>query len=182
MLVVAVTRAVRQKVSILLESLDETSTVLQEILKRDIYLIVLGTGDLEDLLENVNEHGNGLFVCAFEPEFAASLYEGGDLFLMPSDFEPCGITQMIAMRYGCLPLVPDVGGLKDTVEDLRTGFVYHGADRAAARRALLDRLDAALACYHGDRATWEAMQEQAMRARFEWVVSAQEYIDIYRSP
>jgi starch synthase len=179
-LVVAVTRAVRQKVNILLERLDGSSSVLQEILKRDIFLLVLGTGDLEDQLEEINQHENGLFVCAFDPEFANLLYEGGDIFLMPSDFEPCGITQMIAMRYACLPLVPAVGGLKDTVQDMLNGFVYHGANRPAARQAILDRLDKAINCYSQDRKQWEAMQVQAMDARFEWSTSARKYIELYR--
>jgi starch synthase len=179
-LVVAVTRAVHQKVNILLESLDGSNSVLQEILKRDIFLLVLGTGDLEDWLEEINQHENGLFVCAFDPSFANLLYEGGDIFLMPSDFEPCGITQMIAMRYACLPLVPAVGGLKDTVQDLVNGFVYHGANRSAARQALLDTLDKAIDCYSQDRKQWEAMQVQAMDARFEWPTSARKYIELYR--
>jgi starch synthase len=121
-------------------------------------------------------------VCAFDPGFANRLYEGGDIFLMPSDFEPCGITQMIAMRFGCLPLVPDVGGLKDTVQDRVNGFVYHGADRPTARQAILDTLDQAIDCYSRDRKQWEAMQVQAMAARFEWPTSARKYIDLYRKP
>jgi starch synthase len=179
-LVVAVIRAVRQKVAILLESLDGSSSVLQEILKRDIFLLVLGTGDLEDALEEINQHANGLFVCAFDPGFAGLLYAGGDIFLMPSDFEPCGITQMIAMRFACLPLVPDVGGLKDTVQDRVNGFVYHGVDRPSARQALLDTLDQAIACCTQDRKQWEAMQVQAMDARFKWSTSARKYIELYR--
>lgn len=179
-LVVAVTRAVRQKASILLESLDGSSSVLHELLKRDLYLVVLGTGELESQLEEINDSPNGLFVCAFDPQFANLLYAGGDIFLMPSDFEPCGITQMIAMRYGCLPLVPDVGGLSDTVHDMRTGFVYGGATRPAARQSVLDTLDKALGCYVGDKSKWAEMQLQAMSARFDWVSSARQYIELYR--
>jgi starch synthase len=177
-LVVAVTRAARQKTSILLETLDD-SPVFQEILRRDIYLIILGTGELEDQLEEINHQANGLFVCAFDAGLAGMLYAGGDLFLMPSDFEPCGISQMIAMRYGCLPVVPDIGGLSNTVHDMQTGFIYRGESRQAACRALLDTLDRALGCYAGDRETWAAMQVQAMSARFEWTVSAKKYIELY---
>ncbi len=180
-LVVAVTRAVGQKVNILLERLDKSDPILLRILQKDLFLLVLGTGDLEDRLEEINEHANGLFVCAFDPGFAQSLYEGGDIFLMPSDFEPCGITQMIAMRYGCLPLVPNVGGLKDTVQNRVTGFVYQGADRAATRKALLDTLDMATECYAQERKRWEAMQIQAMDARFEWSISAMKYLELFRS-
>ncbi len=181
LLVVAVTRAVRQKVNILLETLDGASSVLQGILERDIFLLVLGTGDLEGQLEEINRHENGLFICAFDPGFANLLYAGGDIFLMPSDFEPCGITQMIAMRNACLPLVPEVGGLKDTVQDMHTGFVYRGSNRPAARQALLDTLDKAMDCYLHDRKQWNSMQEQAMNARFEWTASAKQYIELYRN-
>jgi starch synthase len=178
-LVVAVTRAARQKVSILLETLDGDGSVMQEILRRDIYLIILGTGELEDQLEEINQWANGLFVCAFDAGLAGMLGAGGDIFLMPSDFEPCGISQMIAMRYGCLPLVPDIGGLSNTVHDMQTGFVYRGENRQAACRALLATLDKALGCYAGDRERWAAMQMQAMSARFEWALSAQKYIELY---
>jgi starch synthase len=179
LLVVAVTRAVRQKVSILLEPPDGSGSVLQEILKRDVDLIIFGTGELETQLEEINSWPNGLFVCAFDPKFANLLYAGGDLFLMPSDFEPCGISQMIAMRYGCLPLVPDVGGLSDTVQNGQTGFVYSGINRPAARQAFLHTLDKALDCYVHDRTKWAEMQVQAMSARFEWTTSAQKYIKLY---
>jgi len=179
-LVVAVTRAVRQKASILLEALDGSASVLQALLKRDIDLVVFGTGELENQLEEINRWRNGLFVCAFDPKFADLLYAGGDLFLMPSDFEPCGISQMIAMRYGCLPLVPDVGGLSNTVHDMQTGFVCHGVNRQVARQALLDTLDQALECYVSDRKKWAEMQVQAMSARFEWTSSAEQYIELYR--
>jgi starch synthase len=181
-LVVAVTRAVRQKASILLEALDGSSSVLDELLKRDIYLVVLGTGESENQLEEINRSPNGLFVCAFDPKFANLLYAGGDIFLMPSDFEPCGITQMIAMRYGCLPLVPDVGGLSNTVHDMQTGFVYSGANRPKARQALVDTLDRALDCYVSDKNKWAEMQIRAMSARFDWTSSARQYIELYRQP
>jgi starch synthase len=178
-LVVAVTRAVRQKASILLEPLNQSGTVLHHLLKRDIFLIVLGTGELEDHLEVINQYPNGLFICAFDSHLADQLIVGGDLFLMPSDFEPCGITQMIAMRYGCLPVVPDLGGLSDTVQNMRTGFVYCGANRPAARRALIRTLDRALRCYANDQDKWTTMQARAMSVRFEWTSAAREYLELY---
>jgi starch synthase len=181
LLVVAVTRVVRQKVNILLETLDGSASVLQELLERNIYLVVFGTGAMENQMEELNRWPNGLFVCAFDPEFASLLYSGGDVFLMPSDFEPCGISQMIAMRYGCLPLVPDVGGLSNTVQDMQTGFVYHGTNRPAVRQALLNTLDKALGYYVNDRKKWEEMQVRAMSVRFEWTSSAKKYIELYFS-
>ncbi len=179
LLVVAVTRAVRQKMSILLEALDNSVSVLQALVRRDLYFILFGTGELENELEELNRCRNGLFVCAFDPRFADSLYAGGDLFLMPSDFEPCGISQMIAMRYGSLPLVANVGGLADTVREGHTGFVYSGENRPAARRNLLEALDRAQSCYLNNQAKWRKMQVQAMSTRFEWTASAEQYLGLY---
>ncbi|MGB8647859.1 MAG: glycogen/starch synthase [Anaerolineae bacterium] len=191
MLVVAVTRAVRQKMSILLEPLDERpaspegttlqqDTVIDALLTRQIALILLGTGELEKELEAINAAPNGLFVAAFDPALANRLYAAGDLFLMPSDFEPCGISQMIAMREGCLPLVPDLGGLSNTVRDRETGFVYSGDSRPAACQALLDTLDRAVQTFTEDQSHWTAMQEQAMRMRFDWTTAAEQYIELYK--
>jgi starch synthase len=87
---------------------------------------------------------------------------------------------MIAMRNGCLPLVPDVGGLFDTVQDMQTGFVYSGINRVMARQALLDSLDKALDCYTHDIKKWTDMQEHAMGERFEWTASAKRYEGLYR--
>lgn len=178
-LVVAVTRAVAQKVSILRERLDDIMPVWEALLARELSLLILGSGELQDELEAINSRPNGLFVCAFDPGFAQEMYLAGDLFLMPSDFEPCGISQMIAMRYGCLPLVHDIGGLHDTVQDMRTGFVYSGQSRAGARRALLDTLDRALKLYRTDRTRWETMQLRAMEMRFAWRTAAEEYLKLY---
>jgi starch synthase len=149
------------------------------MLERNIYFILFGTGELQNELEELNRLPNGLFVCGFDADFARRLYAGGDLFLMPSDFEPCGISQMMAMRYGCLPLVANVGGLADTVQDGRTGFVYSGSDRQAARQALLDTFDRARVLYRKSRTAWREMQLAAMAARFEWADSAEQYIRIY---
>ena len=183
-LVVAVTRAAAQKVKILGEPFAGARSLIAEILSRDIGLLILGTGEMEAALEPVNEHANGLFIAAFDRHLADRLYAAGDLFLMPSDFEPCGISQMIAMRFGCLPLVHDVGGLHDTVRDLETGFVYSGATRQATRAALIAKLDQALALYSRRADAWREIQARAMRRRFEWRDSAREMLTLYtrRSP
>ena len=181
-LIVAVTRAVRQKASILLEpfSADQPGSVMDEILKRDVTCIVIGTGELEKPLEALNASPNAWYLAAFDAGFANLLYQAGDLFLMPSDFEPCGISQMVAMRFGTLPIVPAVGGLSDTVTDMHSGFVYTGADRGQTRQALLATLDRALQCYTHDPQHWAAMQMEAMRARFAWRGSAEAYIHLYQ--
>lgn len=178
-LVVSVTRAVQQKISILFELTAEQQPVFQEILKRDLNLIIFGTGEMQKKLEQLNQYDNALFVCGFDPDFATQLYAGGDIFLMPSDFEPCGISQMIAMRYGCLPLVHDIGGLHDTVQDSITGFVYSGRDRKQTIQNFLHTLDRALSCFRHQPEVWQTMQVQAMRKRFDWHNSAQKYLKLY---
>jgi starch synthase len=179
-LVVAVTRAVGQKIGILLEKMGGKEKVLHKILQRDIGLIVIGNGELDDSLDDINLEANGYFMCAFDPGFAHLAYVSGDIFLMPSDFEPCGISQMIAMRYGCLPLVHDIGGLHDTVQHLQTGFKYTGRNRKEARNNLLKTLDLALKYYSRNLPEWTEMQKKAMQQRFEWQGSSAEYISIYR--
>ena len=178
-LVVAVTRAAAQKVSILLEPVDGSTAVWEEILRQDISLLILGSGELQEQLNGLNDHPNGLFVGAFDPAFAQNLYAGGDLFLMPSDFEPCGLSQMIAMRYGCLPLVHDIGGLHDTVTDMETGFVYGGESRQLARLALVETLKKAIDTYAHHPRKWQAMQRKAMSLRFEWISAAEQYLRLY---
>jgi starch synthase len=179
-LVVAVTRAVEQKIGILLEKHGRKGNLIQNILKRDVGLIIIGNGALDEDLDGINLDPNAYFICAFDPAFAHLLYISGDIFLMPSDFEPCGISQLIAMRYGCLPLVHDIGGLHDTVQHLQTGFKYRGRDRKEARMNLLKTLDLALQSYNRHPKRWLIMQQQAMQQRFGWENSSAEYIALYQ--
>jgi starch synthase len=179
-LVVAVTRAVEQKIGILLEKQGRKEKLVQNILKRELNLIIIGNGVLDEDLDDINLEPNAYFISAFDPGFANLLYISGDIFLMPSDFEPCGISQMIAMRYGCLPLVHDIGGLHDTVQHLQTGFKYRGRDRKEARTNLLKTLDLALLYYTHHHKRWQIMQQQAMQQRFDWKNSSAEYITLYK--
>nr|BAL56930.1 starch synthase [uncultured Chloroflexota bacterium] len=110
----------------------------------------------------------------FDATLARRLYAALDLFLMPSRYEPCGIAQMIAMRYGALPLARATGGLKDTIEDGRSGFLFEEANPQAFQRAL----ERALAAY-ADTEKWEAMQRYAMSRDFSWSRSAQAYLEVY---
>ena len=184
-LLVAVTRAVSQKMSLLLEPSDDAPSVMHALLRREVSVLVIGTGRLGGGLDEVlNDpaHPNGLFIEAFDPAIARSLYAAGDIFVMPSDFEPCGISQMVAMRYGCLPLVHDVGGLHDTVQHGHNGFRFFGRDRQRTRRAFLQAVDAAVDQLNGDIAGWREMQIRAMRARFEWGRSAERYLEIFQRP
>jgi starch synthase len=116
-------------------------------------------------------------------EIAQRIYAGCDIFLMPSHFEPCGMGQMIAMRYGALPLVRETGGLADTVAnydnglaDVGTGFVFNWTQSDA----LFNTINWALDTYHNRPESWQRMQERGMRTDFSWDKSAREYADLYQ--
>ncbi len=143
---------------------------------------VLGTGD--PLLENAMRHaaqrnpGRVAFVGSFDEGLAHRIYAGSDLFLMPSLFEPCGLSQMYALRYGTPPVVRRTGGLADTVTDHArpdgTGFVFE-AERPEELLAVLRRAEAAF----GDRDGWRALQERGMACDFGWERAAAGYEEMY---
>jgi starch synthase len=176
---ITVSRIVSQKVGILFENYSDDGTLLDRIMDKKLFYVVIGRGDMQDQMKKLNDYDNGLFINAFASGFAKNLYPAGDVFLMPSDFEPCGISQMIAMRYGCLPLAHDIGGLHDTVRNLETGFLYSGTNRDAARYALLQTVDKTVYYYNYEKAKWLDMQSAAMKSRFLWEKSADEYLKVY---
>jgi starch synthase len=110
----------------------------------------------------------------YDAGLARQLYAGADMLLMPSRYEPCGLSQMIAMRYGCVPVVTAVGGLRDTVIDTETGFLF--SKPTALRLAAAIRK--ALAIFP-DRTRWESLQKAGMSQNFSWTVSARHYFDLY---
>jgi starch synthase len=115
----------------------------------------------------------------FDSTLARRIYAGVDILLVPSRYEPCGLSQMIAMRYGSVPVVRATGGLKDTVRDVSsrgygTGFVYE--DNTSV--GLASAIDRALDVY-GDAPRWRAIQTAGMRADHSWAVSAEAYFDLY---
>jgi len=178
-LTVCVTRAVSQKLGLFTEDLEPGLPVARAFLAQGTALLVIGTGELEDKLEPLNDEPTALFLQVFDADFATRLYAVGELFLMPSDFEPCGISQLMALRYGCLPLVHDRGGLHDTVTHGRTGFVYQGATRDKAKRAFLNVTKEAVAALQGPG--YEALVREAMTQRFEWTHAVKEYERLYRA-
>jgi len=98
------------------------------------------------------------------------------VLLMPSRYEPCGLAQMIAMRYGCIPLVRATGGLRDTVTDGGTGFVFEESSAAAMAAAIRGALPA-----YADSARWRAMQQRGMAQDFSWDKSARQYLALYQA-
>jgi starch synthase len=153
---------------------------LKIMAKRDWQLVLLGTGDpkLEALAKKLQEELPDR-VCVetrYDASLARQIYAGSDLFLMPSRYEPCGISQMIAMRYGSIPLVRAVGGLHDTVTDSETGFVF--VDKTV--KSFNGALRRALQLYP-DRERWQMLQRAGMVQDFSWTNSARKYLDLYKN-
>ncbi len=175
-----VTRLTDQK------GLDVIAAAADRLFERDVQLAVLGNGDekYHTLLAELKARYPGRLGVEhnFNEPLARLIYGGSDVFLMPSHFEPCGLGQLIAMRYGAVPVVRATGGLADTVIDAGrspvrgTGFVFKPATAAG----LLGALDRALAAYQEpDR--WSAIQRRDMAADFSWPVSAQQYVALYHT-
>jgi starch synthase len=152
---------------------------LRFLAKHNWQLVLLGAGDakLEMLARKLQEDmfDRVRVEMRYDAKLARQIYGGADIFLMPSRYEPCGISQMIAMRYGCVPLVRAVGGLHDTVTDMETGFVFVDAKvksfNSAVRRALQ---------LYRNRSHWERMQKAGMAQDFSWSNSGKKYLGLYK--
>jgi starch synthase len=143
-------------------------------------MVILGKGDasLEDGARRLEADfpGRVRAVIDYDAPLGRLIYGGADVFLMPSRYEPCGLAQMVAMRYGCVPVVRATGGLKDTVEEGRTGFLFE----EATPEALVEALRRALATYP-EQAKWQKLQRNCMKQDFSWTKSAQQYRTVYQS-
>ena len=146
--------------------------------KQNWQLVLLGAGDfkLEEIAKKLQEDlpDRVRVETRYDAKLARQIYGGSDLFLMPSRYEPCGLSQMIAMRYGSVPLVRAVGGLHDTVTDSETGFVF--VDTKV--KSFNDTLRRALQMYP-DRSRWTKLQQAGMAQDFSWPNSARTYLDLY---
>jgi starch synthase len=176
----SVGRLTPQKVSLLMVETTPGVTALDVLLCRldKRLLIVLGSGDAaceRFMREAMQRHSNLLFLCGYSEELGELLYRFCDLFLMPSSFEPCGISQMLAMRAGTPPLVHKVGGLADTVQHGVNGFTFEGADRHAQAADLLRVFDEALPLKDDKAPVWGAICRNAAAARFSWDTVVQDY-------
>jgi starch synthase len=175
-------RVVAQKMQLFLEPLADGRSALEHILDnldRKGVLVMLGSGerDYEEQLGHIAaEHANFVFLRGYAEELGNLLYRGGDLFLMPSSFEPCGISQMLAMRAGQPCVVHGVGGLHDTVESGTTGFVFAGATRREQAAAFVGCVEQALKLRHDHPNQWQKIRQQAAARRFDWASSARQYI------
>lgn len=180
MLLTSVGRLTDQKVLLLRQTMLNGKSALDNLLLQlqgRGNLILLGSGDpmLEQfLLEVAGRHANFIFLRGFSIELSERFYRAGDLFLMPSSFEPCGISQMLAMRAGQPCLVHAVGGLADTVDDSVSGFCFNGNSLHDQCQAMLDTSERALAVFK-QADTWNALCETAAAKRFLWADSALAY-------
>ncbi len=162
------------------KGLDLIARVIKKLAGEAYQLVLLGTGQkkLVALFERLAaEHKNVVFVHTFDERLARRIYAGSDVMLVPSKFEPCGLTQLIAMRYGTLPLVRKTGGLADTVHDGKTGFVF----TPYTSTALADKMKEAIALYHEKPARFEAMTAHVMGLDFSWQHQVKEYLALYQS-
>ncbi len=142
--------------------------------------VILGTGEpsLEKRAKRLEKKlpAHVRVEIRYDDRLARQIYAGSDIFLMPSRYEPCGLSQMIAMRYGSIPVVRATGGLKDTVQDEETGFTFEEENA----KSLLKAMRRALQRY-ADTEAWQKMQKNAMQQDFSWKNSAKQYAALYRS-
>ncbi len=178
-MVVSVGRAATQKLSIILESY-KNDILINEVLKRDIFFVCIANGQLSKKLEIINDHKNGFYLAGFMPEdFTNKIYVSADFLFMPSDFEPCGISQIIALKSGTLPIVNKVGGLNDTVINEKTGLLFSGESREESKENLIKTVDRAVSIFYNEREHFLEMRETASKQDFSWNQSIKKYIEIY---
>ncbi len=167
------------------KGLDLVDYVIADIMRQDVQLVVLGMGEGRyfNLFSWAESEYKGKVAARFTMDHALAhkIYAGADLFLMPSQFEPCGLSQMIAMRYGTVPIVRETGGLRDTVLSYNefngegngfTFFNYNAHD-------MLHTIERATDFYHNQRDVWQKLQERGMHGDYSWNKSADEYVRLY---
>ena len=181
-LLTSIGRLVAQKATLLLHPDASGETPIERIANRqgrNAVLVVLGSGEPgyeARMLEVARKLPNLVFLCGYSEPLADPLYHAGDLFLMPSSFEPCGISQMLAMRRGQPVVAHAVGGLIDTIDHEETGFLFNGSTPAEQAEAFVDATLGALALRTDDPARWHEIRNAAAAKRFDWASSAQQTI------
>jgi starch synthase len=156
---------------------DILAEAINAICKMDLQLVILGTGDqkyhilLGDIVKKfpkvISLH------LKFDDPLAHKIYAGSDMFLMPSKYEPCGLGQLISLRYGTIPLVFKTGGLADTVSD-KNGFIFD----KYSKDALIQKIKKSLVAF-SNKGKWGILMQEAMACNFSWEASAEEYVRLY---
>lgn len=169
------------------KGLDLVERVMEDMLHSDVQFVFLGKGDKRfvDMLNWFNWRYPKRIHARIELNegLAHRIYAGADMFLMPSLFEPCGLSQMIALRYGTVPIVRETGGLKDSVvpynqyTDTGTGFSFANYNA----HEMLFTVERAIRYYHEDRPMWERLMQRGMQSDFSWSHSAEKYLELFAS-
>ncbi len=161
--------------------------ILEHLLRLDTQFIIIGSGDkgyIKELKKIERKHSKKIAVVPSHEEnqkFETLVYAGSDMFLLPSHYEPCGINQLIAMRYGCVPIVRKVGGLHDTVNDFNlgsnrgTGFVFEYFNEYSLFGALVRALEV-----YKNRKIWRNLMVRGMKESHSWGIPAKKYVSLYR--
>ncbi|MBU4370042.1 glycogen synthase [Patescibacteria group bacterium] len=175
------------------KGIDLVSQAVDEIVKMGGQIVFLGTGqkEYETILEKASKkHPGRVAACIkFDQALAQQIYAGADIFLMPSRFEPCGLSQLIAMRYGTIPVVRSTGGLRDTVENVKinkklfglikqiqgTGFVFNDFSLPEFISTIKRTLE-----FYQNKRNWKQLQIRVMKQDFSWSKSAQKYLELYK--
>lgn len=179
-LIAMVSRIVKEK------GFDLITSVLDDLMKMNIQIVILGTGDkiMEDLFEDYSAIYPDRFSTniLFSNKLAKRIYAASDMFLMPSLYEPCGLSQLIALRYGSVPIVRETGGLKDTViefddsKDTGTGFIFKEYDQ----NIMMSTINYALSIYK-QKDKWSKLATRGMITDSSWGNSAKLYLNLYQS-
>jgi starch synthase len=181
-IIAMVTRLVSHK------GMDLVACVINEIMALGVQLVILGTGDsaYENILKHTAERypGKMAALITFDPVLANRIYAGADIFLMPSKSEPCGLSQMVAMRYGTIPVVRETGGLKDTVSAYdptdKSGRGFTFVDYNA--HEMLRAIERCTQLYRDDKKSFEQLARRDMKTDFSWKVSVKKYLKVYKKP
>ena len=178
-LICMITRLTNQK------GIDLVEDALEELMDKPLAFILLGTGDAsyEELFSQLPDRFPGRcgVKIGYDEKLAHEILAGSDILLMPSDYEPCGLTQLHALKYGTVPLAKSVGGLKDTIQEFKikpasgTGFKFS----ADGENHLLRAIDKALSVYQNQK-SWKRLMETGMAQDFSWQQSASKYISLYK--
>jgi starch synthase len=168
------------------KGIDLVQAILPQLLKLDVQMIVLGTGDKKyhTFFDHIARKHPDKFACylGFNDDLAHLIEGGADILLMPSKYEPCGLNQMYSLKYGTVPVVRETGGLADTVKRFNektkegTGFMFKKYDA----EEFLAEINRALKVY-GDKETWIKIVKSGMKEDFSWHSSAKKYVDLYKT-
>jgi starch synthase len=161
------------------KGIDILRQAVARIKRRDFQMVILGNGtkvEIRKLERLVRDNENIAFIPTFDERLARRIYAGSDVMLVPSKFEPCGLTQMIAMRYGSIPLVRRTGGLADSVIDNKTGFVFEQYTGSSLRR----RMEEAIEFWYEKKSVWNTWVHRVMKQDFTWTKSAKRYKKLYK--